>query len=153
MTESRLVQAQKKAVGLLLWLRDYFDARVIDGNTRTNNRKVRQQMTESRLQQHFPNFRISVQRGENGRQTIRILTDDDEADRTLESMGLESRYNPTVDADVYTPTASQALDFLRRMLGDEAEAITKPKLSEKQRQARAENAKRATLARLAKQPS
>lgn len=110
-------------------------------------------MTESRLQQHFPNFRISVQRGENGRQIIRILTDDDEADKVLEAMGLESRYNPAVDADVYTPTPSQALDFLRRMLGDEAEATTKPKLSEKQRQARAENAKRATQARLAKQHS
>lgn len=108
-------------------------------------------MTESRLQQHFPNFRISVQRGENGRQVIRILTDDDGADKTLEAMGLESRYNLTVDADVYTPTAAQALDFLRRMLGDEAEANAKPKLSEKQRQARAENARRATKARLAKQ--
>ena len=107
-------------------------------------------MTESRLQQHFPNFRISVQRGENGQQVIRILTDDDEADKILEAMGLESRYNPAVDADVYTPTPNQALDFLRRMLGDEVEA-TKPKLSEKQRQARAENAKRATQARLAKQ--
>lgn len=108
-------------------------------------------MTESRLQQHFPNFRISVQRGENGRRSIRILTDDDEAEKVLEAMGLESRYNPAVDADVYSPTAAQAVDFLRRMLGDEAEAIAKPKLSDKQRQARAENAKRATLARLAKQ--
>lgn len=107
-------------------------------------------MTETKFAQAFPSFRISVQRGENGRRSIRVLSDDEQADKVLAAMGLESRYNPTVDADVYNVTPSQALDFLQRMLGDPAAVTAKPKLSEKQRQARVENAKRATQARLVK---
>lgn len=104
-------------------------------------------MTEPKFAQPFPSFRISVMKGENGRRSVRVLSDDEQADQVLESMGLESRFSPQLQADVYNVTATQALDFLRRMLGDEAEAITKPKLSDKQRQARADNMRKARAAR------
>jgi|SRR4051812_43324822 hypothetical protein len=108
-------------------------------------------MTETKLQQQFPMFRISVQKGENGQRAVRILTDDDEADRALEAMGLTSRYSPQFDANVFIATPAQVAEFWQRIFSGQQEFTSKAKLSEKQRQARVENAKRATKARLAKQ--
>jgi len=104
-------------------------------------------MTEPKFLQGFPSFRISVTKSENGQRSIRILSDDDEADKILEGMGLESRFSPQQQADVYIVTEAQVIEFWQRMFGAQLATTSKPKLSDKQRQARAENMRKARSAR------
>lgn len=94
-------------------------------------------MQQANFNPAFDGWRIASQ----GNQ-LRILTDDEQADTVLEALGLHGRYHVGVQAMAYVVTPDQAMRFLQAMTGG------KPMISEKQRAARAANARRATEARM-----
>jgi len=99
----------------------------------------------------FPAFHISVNTLENGKCILRVLTDDDRAESLLDAMGIKRKFSVSQQMDVAEVTPAQAIELLQRYFGGNTKTQPKRQLTDAQRQARAENAAKATAARQQKQ--